>query len=110
MPKLDLTDKEQGAVAAALRKLIAPFSTDTQGNERLAWPFSLPRSGCYTVPMPKIDFRTFSRFALCVIVAFSLGGCVVGGDEHGGTVSDVTTFTLPVALSAANSWCGRYGL
>jgi hypothetical protein len=52
----------------------------------------------------------FSRFALCVIVVLSLGGCVAGGDEHGGTVSGVTVFTLPEALMAANSWCGRYGL
>jgi hypothetical protein len=52
----------------------------------------------------------FSRFALCVTVAFSLGGCVASGDEHGGTVSGVTSFTLPAALIAANSWCGRYGL
>jgi hypothetical protein len=52
----------------------------------------------------------FSRFALLVIVAFSLGGCVAGGDEHGGTVPGVTIFTLSAALIAANSWCGRYGL
>jgi hypothetical protein len=52
----------------------------------------------------------FARFALCVIVAFSLGGCVAGGDEHGGIVSRVTIITLPAALIAANSWCGRYGL
>ncbi len=52
----------------------------------------------------------FSRFTLGVIVAFGLGGCVAGGDEHGGTVSGVTTLTLPGALMAANSWCGRYGL
>jgi hypothetical protein len=52
----------------------------------------------------------FSRFALCVIVAFSLGGCVAGGDEHGGMVSGVTTFTLPAAMIEANNWCGRYGL
>jgi hypothetical protein len=45
-----------------------------------------------------------------VIVAFSLGGCVAGGDEHGGIISRVTTITLPAALIAANSWCGRYGL
>ena len=67
--------------------------------------------------MPYIDLTEedhpmwlFSRFALCVIVAFSLEGCVTGGDEHGGTATGVTTFTLPVAMSAANSWCGRYGL
>ena len=60
--------------------------------------------------MRKIDFSTLSRVALCVIVAFSLGGCVASGDEHGGIVSGVTSFTLPEALSAANSWCGQYGL
>jgi hypothetical protein len=60
--------------------------------------------------MPKIDFSMFSRFALCVIVAFSLGGCVAAGDELGGTVSGVTTLTLPGALIAANSWCDGYGL
>jgi hypothetical protein len=53
--------------------------------------------------------RPFSRYALCVTVAFSLGGCVAG-DEHGGIVPGVTVFTLPEALIAANSWCGRYGL
>lgn len=46
----------------------------------------------------------------CAIVAFGLGGCAAGGDERGGTVSGVTVFTLPAALIAANSWCGRYGL
>lgn len=51
-----------------------------------------------------------SRFALCAIAAFSVAGCVAGGDEHGGIVSRVSTFTLPAALIAANSWCGRYGL
>jgi hypothetical protein len=67
--------------------------------------------------MPKLDLTDedhpmclSSHFALGVIVAFSLGGCVTGGDEHGGTATAVTTFTLPVAMSAANSWCGRYGL
>jgi hypothetical protein len=50
-----------------------------------------------------------ASFVLCVIAVFSLGGCVAGGDEQGGTVSRVTTFTLPAALIAANSWCGRYG-
>ena len=52
----------------------------------------------------------FSRLALCVIAAFSLGGCVANGDEHGRTVSGVTTFTLPAAMIEANNWCGRYGL
>ena len=60
--------------------------------------------------MPKIDFSTLFRFALCVIVAFSVGGCVVSGDEHGGIATGVTSFTLPEAMSEANSWCGRYGL
>jgi len=60
--------------------------------------------------MPKIDFSTFSRLALCVIVAFCLGGCVVAGDEHGGIVSRVSTLTLPARMIAAKSWCGRYGL
>jgi len=54
--------------------------------------------------------RSFARFAVCLIVAFGLGGCVAAGDEHGRIVSRVTTFTLPAAMIAANSWCGRYGL
>jgi hypothetical protein len=52
----------------------------------------------------------FSRLALCVIVAFGLGGCVANGDEHGGMISGVSTLTVPGAMIAANSWCGRYGL
>lgn len=59
------------------------------------------------------------RFALCV-VALSVGGCtfsaritgasVVAGDEHGVTISHVTTFTYPGALKMANAWCGHYKL
>ena len=64
--------------------------------------------------------RPFSHFTLCIIVAFGLGGCtfvseiagssVVAGDEHGGTVSRVTTFTQAGALNMASSWCHQYGL
>jgi hypothetical protein len=60
------------------------------------------------------------RFVLCGIVALASCGCtlvseiagssVVAGDEQGGTVSRVTTFTLAGALNMASSWCGQYGL
>jgi hypothetical protein len=59
-------------------------------------------------------------FALCGIVALASGGCtlvstiagssVVAGDEHGGTVSRITTFTIDGGMNMANSWCGQYGL
>lgn len=60
-----------------------------------------------------------SRFALCVVAALSCGGCtfaaqvtgasVIAGNEHGGTVSHVTTITKMGALNMANAWCGQYG-
>jgi hypothetical protein len=64
--------------------------------------------------------RLFFRFAICGIFALGSGGCVllseiagssvVAGDEHGGTISRVTTFTQAGALNMASSWCGQYGL
>ena len=59
------------------------------------------------------------RLALCFVVVLGSGGCtlasdiagssVVAGDEHGGTISRVTTFTQPGALDKASSWCYQYG-
>jgi hypothetical protein len=59
------------------------------------------------------------RFALCVVVLGS-GGCtfvatvggssVIDADQHGGTVTHVTTFTIDGAMNKAASWCGQYGL
>src|SRR5215469_2803419 len=59
-------------------------------------------------------------FALCGIVASASAGCtvvstiagssVVAGDQRGGTVSRVTTFTQAGALNMAGSWCEQYGL
>jgi hypothetical protein len=67
-----------------------------------------------------MPMRRSLRFALYGIVALASGGCtlfseiggsaVVAGDEHGGTVSRVTTFTQAGALNMASSWCGQYGL
>lgn len=61
-----------------------------------------------------------SRFTLCIIAALSLGGCtlaaqvagssIIAGDQRGGTVSRVTTFTNTGALNTANAWCGQYNL
>jgi hypothetical protein len=63
--------------------------------------------------------RPFFRFALCV-VALGSSGCtfvatiggssVVNADQHGGTVTNVTTFTVTGAMNMAASWCGQYGL
>lgn len=60
------------------------------------------------------------RFVLCALAAAVAGGCtlvsgiagssVVAGDERGGTISRVTTFTQAGALATAGSWCQRYGL
>jgi hypothetical protein len=67
----------------------------------------------------RTPMRPFLRFALCAVVLAS-GGCtfvaeiggssVMSGDEHGGTVSHVTTFTIAGATNMAASWCGQYGL
>lgn len=58
--------------------------------------------------------------ALGILAALSAGGCtfaaqlngtsVIAGDEHGGTVSHVTTYTVTGALNMANAWCGQYRL
>src|SRR5579864_8759477 len=75
------------------------------------WSIALPEGYIFPTSAAVVHpMCPFSRFALCVIVAVSLGGCVAGGDEHGGMVPGVSTLTLPAAMSAANSWCGRYGL
>lgn len=60
--------------------------------------------------------RSWLAFALTV--ALSAGGCtsaaqvngssIIAGDERGGTVSRVTTFSRPGALNMANAWCGQY--
>jgi hypothetical protein len=67
-----------------------------------------------------MPMRPSLRFALCGFVALASGGCtlvsqiggssVVAGDERGGTVSRVTTFTQAGALNMASAWCGQYGL
>jgi len=64
--------------------------------------------------------RPFLRFVVCVVALSSGGGCtlvaeiggssVVNADEHGGTVSHVTTFTIAGAMNMAASWCGQFGL
>jgi hypothetical protein len=64
--------------------------------------------------------RPSLRFAVYGIVALAPGGCtlvseiagssVVAGNEHGGTISRVTTFTQAGAFNMASSWCGQYGL
>jgi hypothetical protein len=63
--------------------------------------------------------RSFLRSTLCA-VALSSSGCtfvaeiggasVMNGDEHGGTISHVTTFTISGAMNIAASWCRQYGL
>jgi hypothetical protein len=63
--------------------------------------------------------RPFLRSAL-VVVALGSSGCtffaeiggssVVAGDQSGGTVSHVTTFTISGAMNMAGSWCAQYGL
>jgi hypothetical protein len=45
----------------------------------------------------------------CTLVS-EIAGSSVAGNEHGGTVSRVTTFTQAGALNMASSWCGQYGL
>lgn len=69
--------------------------------------------------MGETPMRPFLRSAL-VIVGLGSSGCtvfaeiggtsVVVGDQRGGTVSHVTTFTLPGAMNMAGSWCAQYGL
>jgi hypothetical protein len=46
----------------------------------------------------------------CTVVATVAGSSVVSGNEHGGVVSRVTSFTTDGAKNMANSWCGQYGL
>jgi hypothetical protein len=44
------------------------------------------------------------------LVSDIAGSSIVAGDQHGGTVSRVTTFTQAGALNMASSWCGQFGL
>jgi hypothetical protein len=46
----------------------------------------------------------------CTLVSDIAGSSVVAGDQRGGTVSRVTTFTQSGALNMAASWCAQYGL
>jgi hypothetical protein len=67
-----------------------------------------------------MPIRSFLWFALCALLALGPAGCtvvatvagssVVAGNEHGGVVSRVTSFTIDGAKNMANSWCGQYGL
>ena len=59
------------------------------------------------------------RFALCVVVLGTCGctfvatvggSSVIDADQHGGTVTRVSTFTIDGAMNMAASWCGQYGL
>src|SRR4029077_11563355 len=61
-----------------------------------------------------LRFVAFGIVALassgCTLVSNIAGSAVVAGDERGGTVSRVTTFTQAGALNMASSWCGQYAL
>jgi hypothetical protein len=46
----------------------------------------------------------------CTVVATVAGSSVVSGDQRGGVVSRVSSFTIDGAMNMANSWCGQYGL
>jgi len=68
----------------------------------------------------KMPMRSCLWFVLCALLALGPGGCtvvatvagssVVAGDEHGGVVSRVTSFTIDGVMNMASSWCGQYGL
>jgi hypothetical protein len=68
----------------------------------------------------EMPIRSFLRFVLCALLALGPAGCtvvatvagssVVSGDQRGGVVSRVTSFTIDGAMNMANSWCGQYGL
>lgn len=63
---------------------------------------------------PSLRFAVYGIVALvpggCTLVSEIAGSSVVAGNQHGGTVSRVTTFTQAGALNMASSWCGQYGL
>jgi hypothetical protein len=45
-----------------------------------------------------------------MFVATVGGSSVIDADQHGGTVTRVSTFTIDGAINMAASWCGQYGL
>jgi hypothetical protein len=46
----------------------------------------------------------------CTFIATVGGSSVIDADQHGGTVTRVSTFTIDGAMNMATSWCGQYGL
>jgi hypothetical protein len=78
-----------------------------------------PKRGILWAKIEEMPMCPLIRFAFCALPLAVSGGCtlvsgiagssVVAGDEHGGTISRVTTFTQAGALAMAGSWCQRYG-